>query len=396
MAKTYADIEDRVLKNINSTTADVSYAIDNAIDFLGNFYENYKIDISIATVASQDYILTPAQCKEVERLEIDGEQYEKGSIAKIDEIKEYELKKFIEYDGKINIYPTPTEILTTKIWYKSLFTPLEGVAAAETDIPDQLVPLLVSVATWFFLEQQENMYDYTGADGWIDISDEWTFDDNTDDPVFTAIVPIGAGSLYQAGMKIKLTQTSVKYFIILKVENNKLYLYGGTDYELTDAVISNINYSTAKAPMGFPGEPAKWTISKTDTVRRVQSTPTSGVYYNIGGTNSQITIPPGGWRVSYQVAIGFLVVNAQLISLQVGLSEAADSLTDPAMSNYKIMYHSGSSTWFGDTFIRQKLMTVVDKTLFYLVASVAASSGSELDFLNDNQTLTIEAVCAYI
>lgn len=55
------------------------------------------------------------------------------------------------------------------------------------------------------------------------------------------------------GMKIRLVQGGVtKYFFIVKIAGNTITLYGGTDYTLTNAAISNVCYSMVEAPYGFP------------------------------------------------------------------------------------------------------------------------------------------------
>lgn len=268
---TYADIETRVLKNINSTTADVSVAVDNAIDFLGNFYENYKIDTSIPTVANQDYIARPTLCKEVERVEIGGDEIKKGAVAQLQEIKDFDLERFIEYDGKINLYPTPDAIATTKIWYKALFTPLAGVAAAVTDVPKNLLPLLITIATWFFLEQQQNIYDYTGADGWIEIKENtWAFLSATEITVDT-----GAASRFYKNWKIKLEQAgTTKYFIIKSVADTVLTITPMSGYTLTNAIISNRYYSTVSYPYNFPNDPTYGSVNPTGHLINGQIVPT--------------------------------------------------------------------------------------------------------------------------
>lgn len=394
MAKTYADIEDRVLKNINSTTADVSFAIDNAIDFLGNFYENYLIDTSIATVAGQDYIARPALCKEVERLEIDGVEIKKGTVAQLEEIKDFDLDRFIEYDGKINLYPTPDGVETTKIWFKALFTPLAGVAAAETDVPDQLIPLLVSIATWFFLEQQENMYDYTGGDGWMPVTDAWTFLNDVDDPTFTITVPAGATSLYGVGMKIKLVQTTTKYFIITKVENTVLTVFGGTDYNLTNAVISQIYYSPSRCPRLFPMDPNKWSIILQDTIDRAQATPAINTWYNPGSL--AITLPIGLWHIEYGITVYCLRGTATGLQAKISLSTNAAAETNAALS----MYNQITSVQIDDMafqMFNKKLLTMTAKTVYYIIIKTSYANIGSLYLLGaTGSTTEVKAICAYL
>ena len=95
-------------------------------------------------------------------------------------------------------------------------------------------------------------------DGWIPVSDTWTYKTAT-----TITVPSGAASIYKVGMGIRLTQSStVKYFYIVKVENTLLTITGGSDYTLADATISAVSYTNTPATaIGFPN-----TFSYTPTV----------------------------------------------------------------------------------------------------------------------------------
>jgi len=90
---------------------------------------------------------------------------------------------------------------------------------------------------------------YPRADGWIPVSDTWTYKTAT-----TITVPSGAASIYKVGMGIRLTQSStVKYFYIVKVENTLLTITGGSDYTLADATISAVSYTNTPATaIGFP------------------------------------------------------------------------------------------------------------------------------------------------
>lgn len=148
MAYTFTPIQSAVRANINDTTATVTQDIDDAINMLSNFFSLKKIDSSIPTVASQNYIAKPSNAIEIERLEIGTDPYNETNLAKISVNEDDKSKRFYDYNGVIQILPTPTSALATKIWYRSGFTPLAG--AGSTDVPDRLVPLLIILATWFY------------------------------------------------------------------------------------------------------------------------------------------------------------------------------------------------------------------------------------------------------
>lgn len=85
------------------------------------------------------------------------------------------------------------------------------------------------------------------GDGWTATSDSWTYASAT-----TITIPAGGASLYQIGDRIKLTQTTVKYFYVTAVADTLLTITGGSDYTLVNAAISAISYSHIVNPLGFP------------------------------------------------------------------------------------------------------------------------------------------------
>ena len=87
--------------------------------------------------------------------------------------------------------------------------------------------------------------------GWIPASG-WTINDAANGAVN---VPSGALSIYSVGDKVKLTNQTVKYFYIVRVEDNYMFLNGGSNYVLSGAygtVLTNVYYSHASNPVGFP------------------------------------------------------------------------------------------------------------------------------------------------
>ena len=104
-------------------------------------------------------------------------------------------------------------------------------------------------------------------------------------------------------MRFKINDTSTKMFVITKVafvgSNTQLSMYGGTDYDLTSGTLTSPYYSTAKAPIGFPLDPTKWTVETEDTSNAAQATPTTGTWYNLGTIT--ISIPIGVWDAYYHV-----------------------------------------------------------------------------------------------
>jgi len=87
------------------------------------------------------------------------------------------------------------------------------------------------------------------ADGWLPVSGSWTYASAS-----TIIVPSGAAAIYSVGDKIKLTQTTVKYFYVIGVADTVLTVTGGSDYTIANAAITAIYYSHQASPIGFPSK----------------------------------------------------------------------------------------------------------------------------------------------
>lgn len=91
-------------------------------------------------------------------------------------------------------------------------------------------------------------------------SDGWIVDPNS--PTFASSTSFTVGSsdltgVYTVGTRIKLTQTTVKYFVVSSSSfgagTTTVNITGGTDYTLANAVITNPFYGYTANPQGYPG-----------------------------------------------------------------------------------------------------------------------------------------------
>lgn len=87
-----------------------------------------------------------------------------------------------------------------------------------------------------------------GADGWKLATGTWTYASAS-----TITVPSGAASIYQKGDRIKWTQTTVKYGVIVAVADTLLTIAVNTDYTVANAAISANYFSHEANPLGYPG-----------------------------------------------------------------------------------------------------------------------------------------------
>lgn len=88
-------------------------------------------------------------------------------------------------------------------------------------------------------------------DGWINTADTWTYASAT---TFT-IAGVDRTAQFPVGTKIKLTQTTAKYFYVTASAfgtDTTVTITGGSDYSLANAAITSPALSYDATPQGFP------------------------------------------------------------------------------------------------------------------------------------------------
>lgn len=121
-------------------------------------------------------------------------------------------------------------------------------------------------------------------DGWIDANATWTYASAS-----TITVPSGAASIYQKGDRIKWTQTTVKYGVIVAVADTLLTIAVNTDYTVANAAITANYYSHEANPLGYPGK-----FSFTSTLTGFSGSPTNNSSYSITGSTVNFNIYVSG------------------------------------------------------------------------------------------------------
>lgn len=233
--------------------------------------------------------------------------------------------------------------------------------------------------------------------GWIPVSGTWAYA-SADDPTFTFTIAGDWTAIHSVGMKVKLTQTTVKYFIITKMAyaggNTTYTIYGGTDYDLVNAAITSPYISNVKTPVGFPLSPFKWSVNFTDSSSRSQTNPTSGTWYNLGTLS--LSIPIGIWRVSMKGSVdcgrdtggGDRAVNSALSTSNNSVSHAKLNA-----HSYKYVVEWNRIAYF----FEDQAVDLSSKTTFYPI--FMASGGSATWYLrsnNDQNQLCVQAECVYL
>lgn len=232
---------------------------------------------------------------------------------------------------------------------------------------------------------------------WMPANETWTYS-SADGPTFTATVSGDVNSRYTPGMRIKLTQSAItKYFLLTAVSyasgTSTLTMYGGTDYTLANVSISNQYYSLAKAPQGFPLNPTKWTERVTSTNDAVQSSPSTGTWYN-NDTSLNLTVPIGVWNFRYMVHLYYSGTPSSSDVFNMTASTANNSQTDADLTS---TYEDNVAQTGRMLLSKQKTLNVTSKTTYYINTSLNFGSASGMGIAGDrNSTNVVEAVSAYL
>ncbi len=238
-----------------------------------------------------------------------------------------------------------------------------------------------------------------GIDGWVSSAVSLTYSsvDGATGVVTTGSSLVGT---VPVGARVKFDQTTTKYFIVTAVDATTLTFWGGTDYTLANAAISNFSYSTAKVPVGFNPDPAKWTVETTNTGNNSQSSPTSGTWYNPGSIS--ISVPIGCWFLSYEAAIGANRSSGGNATVKATLSTANNSESDTSLSMIVLVIITVSvgatiSQIFPIISVHKgRTLTVASKTSYFLNVSPTASGMGSVDIRGDVAPAVIRAICAYL
>jgi hypothetical protein len=240
----------------------------------------------------------------------------------------------------------------------------------------------------------------TSWDGWQAGGETWTYA-SADAPTFTFTIPTDLTAKYYPGMRIKLTQTTVKYFIITAVAygapNTTVTVYGGTDYTLANAAITLPYFSMMRVPMGFPVTPAKWVVTLTDGTLRTQATPAAGTWYNL--SSLAISIPIGVWNVHWNVKLySDCTTTNTTVDCYGTLSTANNSESDTqfTVSGYALHPATNATKALATSHSTSKILTLAAKTSYYCNAKTGTANVNQIGFSNATVPLYVTAVCAYL
>lgn len=228
---------------------------------------------------------------------------------------------------------------------------------------------------------------HLALDGWIPGTGTWTYS-SADSPTFVISTSTDLTGVIGLGYRIKLTQTTAKYFIVTAITSSTITVYGGTDYTLANAAISSPYYSPVKSPFGFPMSREKWTVTVSDTTTRTQASPTANTYYNPNTT--KIDVPIGSWEVSLS-CVGGCTKAASNIDLNVALSTSTSSV-----SNEKLHRYTGGYAFLYLAYYFSTTLVLTTKASYYVIISTGIASTTSIELYNAGGTLEIRATSTYL
>lgn len=238
--------------------------------------------------------------------------------------------------------------------------------------------------------------------GWIPDTNTWTYS-SADSPTFVISINADMTGLIGVGDKIKLTQTTAKYFIVTAVGSfsgsaTLITVYGGTDYTLANAAITSPYYSHHRSPFGFPMSRNKWRVTYSNTADATQASPASGTWYNAG--SQSVSLPIGQWRIYWEGVVGMSVTTtgtAQNMGVRATLSTANNSESDADFTaSFTITAPNTLSNSAGrQTVHREKILDLASKTTYYLNVQTVQSLSS-IGFFGSVITTVVIAECAYL
>ncbi len=236
--------------------------------------------------------------------------------------------------------------------------------------------------------------------GWVEESEDntWTYlSENADANAFIAEVNADVTEYIYPSIRVRLKQgAGYVYFIVhdssYSAGVTSVTLFGGTDYDLADAEITDVAFSLQRFPLGFSPSSDVWSVEVEDSSTRTSST--INVYVQVDASH-QVTLCVGEWDISFSVYYG-LSNGATSTNSTVGLSTTTASFSNMRLTrNFQV---SRDATVFDMPFANnlslypERVTVDTEETYYLIVLAVSASGTISLGQVNPT---VIRAVSGY-
>ena len=163
---------------------------------------------------------------------------------------------------------------------------------------------------------------------WTAAGETWTYSAwNSSTRIGVITVPTDATTKYQAGNRIKITQTTggTKYGIIHVVATTALHVFFPSGTTLNNETISSPYYTALDSPKGFDKDESLWRIEVLPT-SNTGNTPSKNTWYR-PSTTGVITYGAGKWNVGYLASVRVAGSGSSWASQTTTLSTTTNSET---------------------------------------------------------------------
>lgn len=172
---------------------------------------------------------------------------------------------------------------------------------------------------------------YGNHDGWTLDTDTWTYVSATS----FKITGKDVSTRFPVGTKLRLTQTTAKYFYVVSSTfstDTTVTVTGGADYSLANAAITLPYYSYASSPVGFP----QWFAFTPGTTTGWSGTPTTtGTKFKIEGRTIFYRLYVSGTSNTTGISVSLPIASSTLSVSAYGFVRGTDNgaaLTVPALT----------------------------------------------------------------
>lgn len=176
------------------------------------------------------------------------------------------------------------------------------------------------------------------------------------------------------------------YFIVTKTAAQLLSIFGGNQYTLINAAITNPYYSQMKSPQGFDCRPELWTLEQELTTENSVTNSVPGSWYTLGNS---LTVPMGCWHLSYRGSFIGLGSGSGEQNIYSTLSTANNTESDVSFS---VSNYANAAVHIGIVPYALNTVTLTASTTYY----INLKSGTSASLRRWLTPQIIRAVCAYL
>lgn len=240
-------------------------------------------------------------------------------------------------------------------------------------------------------------------DGWIAGTVTWTYT-SADSPIFVMSIPDAQAALLTVGNKIKLTQTTTKYFIIHAKGtpsggNTPVTIFGGTDYTLANAAITSPFWSTAHSPTGFPMDDDKWTVEASNTANAHKVPAGSTAWFggaNLTNTGISIDVPIGAWKGYAKSVLQADDTTVTDFNCYITFSNANNTESDTDNTGFIALTAPSGTYKIWQVISLMLKVTVATKTTHYLNIKTTVTTADDIHMRGDVVPTIIKLVSNYL